>query len=635
MATAEIRDEPNLYDRMIKAVEEKITEVEEEIKKLSLQIDASHDAAQENLLRVEKEQLREELYQLREEKIKLIEQETKRMEKESKLTEKETKLLEKENLLLKSHLKGQALDTGPFQTGETGPSLTILTYDKYIGTCASGFVASCLIVPGNCAFNGMCAESFNTPDIVKVAINQVVTIDIQKEAETVIRAGFLFTINPIKVHETGVHGEKRTVTGTAGVALKQFFEDRTEHLSSHFTMELSSMNADIGPASDGSKPDLVCAVTTGHYRQVGLLVCELKDTAFCPLEMLGQAFVSAANLVITQIQIGLLPSEVAIPLILSTGNMMQFAWATTLDPLFPVLNVTSRMFDISVADDIREASRALAKAKMFCREQAVILRQRRVRDDPLPMAPVVPSLNSDLYHLKGVRRIFNRYDDDDCIGDVGLAYLWNVFEALKDIEEAVKPLGYATTMKDRTPEKCLIFPKLGASFRMGVPEDERQFKEYITALSNVVKRQHQKLVVHVDLYPSNILWDLFSDSIRIRIVDWDAATFIGDAFTTKVRNVFVSEGKRYYYWKDSHYAEPQCDAWFVFILSHLNEAERQGMQGDANKVNKAYQSAVERQSKGAGGREALVQQYENWFMGWDSGGEAASEKLNLGAEIAI
>ena len=102
--------------------------------------------------------------------------------------------------------------------------------------------------------------------------------------------------------------------------------------------------------------------------------------------------------------------------------------ATTLDPLIPVLNVTSRVLDIIFP----------SRAKNFCRVQA----QRLLRDNKL--------------------------------------------------------------------------------------------KEYIDALTAVVKCQHHTRVVHVDLYPSNILWDYFGESIRIRIVDWDAATFM--------RDVFVLEG---------------------------------------------------------------------------------------------
>jgi hypothetical protein len=47
---------------------------------------------------------------------------------------------------------------------------------------------------------------------------------------------------------------------------------------------------------------------------------------------------------------------------------MQFAWATTLNQLFPVLHVTSSVLDVSFPPNQCKASQALARAKMFCRE---------------------------------------------------------------------------------------------------------------------------------------------------------------------------------------------------------------------------------------------------------------------------
>ena len=323
---------------------------------------------------------------------------------------------------------------------------------------------------------------------------------------------------------------------------------------------------------------------------------------------------------LSTLQFGLKPTQAAVPLLLSTGNLLQFAWATTLDPLFPLLNVTSRVFDISFLSDLLEASKALARAKMFCRELAGHVKQC---GEPDESSSLVPSLNKDLYHIKDKSRIFNRYDDGDSIGDDGLAYLWQIFEAPKDVEEAVKPFGYAKTLKGQQSAECLIFSKLDATFRMGVPQDKILFDGYLIALSNVVKRQHRARVVHVDLYPSNILWKDVDDSLIIRIIDWDAATFIGDAFTAKIGNVFLSEEKKNYYWKPSLCAEPKCDAWFVYILSRLNEQERMQMQSNDNVVNRAYQSAVERLLKDAGSREALHDEFEIWYVNWDSGAAPA------------
>ena len=170
---------------------------------LVAQIGTTHDSEEKKLL------LKREIL-LREEKIRLI--------------ERGNRLIERESARLKSRPQQQAGGTGPSQFG---PSRPIVTYDAYIGTCASGFVASGLKVPVNCAVNGMCMESFNVPAIVKEAINHDVPTNTLTDAESAIRAGFLFTMYPVNVHERGVPGEKRTVTGTAGVALKQFCEDKS------------------------------------------------------------------------------------------------------------------------------------------------------------------------------------------------------------------------------------------------------------------------------------------------------------------------------------------------------------------------------------------------------------------------
>ena len=93
-------------------------------------------------------------------------------------------------------------------------------YDQYTDAGASGFVASTSQVPENCAFNGICMKSFNLPCIVTEAIKRDIPKMTLNDAETAIRAGFLFTINPVKVSESG---PGRTVFCTAGVALKQRF----------------------------------------------------------------------------------------------------------------------------------------------------------------------------------------------------------------------------------------------------------------------------------------------------------------------------------------------------------------------------------------------------------------------------
>ena len=99
----------------------------------------------------------------------------------------------------------------------------------------------------------------------------------------------------------------------------------------------------------------------------------------------------------------------------------------------------------------------------------------------------------------------------------------------------MKPLGYAMFERSGQNIRHLIFPRLAESFRMGVPAEAEAFNKYTTAVSKAIKILHQSRVVHVDLYPCNILWDRdVSGRIIVRIVDWDAATFIDEIFTSKM-----------------------------------------------------------------------------------------------------
>ena len=586
-----------------------ITKIEADICGVDAELSECQVETEKENFRVEKTQLRDEKKQLRDEKKLLRGGKNQLLEEKQQLQGRKIHLLQALNRV--------ALTPS---TTEWGATQLILTFDKYRGSGASGFTASESSVPVNCAFNGTFLVSFNLPSIVRTAIGIQVSEDILNDAVSAVEAGRLFTIFPVKVGETG---SGRTVAETAGLALKEFFADKSNQISALPQTMLSTINAGIGPASAISRPDLLC-VHSEECSSTGLLVGELKDTVCGPLEMLGQAFVSAVNLLMRQRQIGLDAKEVAVPLILSTGNLMQFAWATTLDPFFPILTVTSRVLDLSDPLQLREASEALARTKMFCREQATRLKKCQTRDFQM-----VPALNMDMYHLKSKEQIFNRYEGKD-ISDTGLAYLWRIFEALKDVEEVVKPLGYAISEKDKKNAEFLIFPKLDGSFKMGVPTDAEEFNEYMTAVSHAIKRLHRNHVVHVDLYPSNILWYRQDGKIIIRIVDWDSATFIGDAFTPKMSKVFVSEDEKFYYWMQSGHAEPKCDAWFVFTLSNLSEEEQKAMHGDVSTVNLTYRGAVDRQLQSYGGRVSLNAQFETWFSSWNEANNVDSMETESG-----
>ena len=396
----------------IKSQIEEILRLEAKISALEEQEAKYQDADEKRYLRDKEKQLRDEENKLR--------------DKENKIRDKEKQLRDEKNLFLKRKLQDSVANETMTAAGSTPPDPddreSILKFGKYSGKSASTFTASNSAVPANCAFNGIFQVSFNLPSIVRTAMEVNVKQGIWNDAEAAIQAGRLFTIFPVKVNKAGSHGPQvvgRTVSKISCVSLKDFFEDRANGLYGLIACALVTIGADIGPASELSCPDLLCVHSaSGQTNQAGLLVGEFNDTAYCPLEILGQAFVSAANLMMRQRSLGLQPTEVAVPIILSTGNLMQFAWATTLDPFFPVLSVTSRVLDISDHSDLGEASKALARTKLFCREQANRLDTCQAQEEFQRVA----ALNKGMYFLKSSQQIFSRYEEQ-VIGDACLAYL--------------------------------------------------------------------------------------------------------------------------------------------------------------------------------------------------------------------
>ena len=131
---------------------------------------------------------------------------------------------------------------------------------------------------------------------------------------------------------------------------------------------------------------------------------------------------------------------------------------------------------------------------------------------------------------------------------------------------------------------------------MGVPSDITLYQNYLLNLRKAIRKVHQFGVIHVDLYPSNILWCFRDNQMVIHIIDWDAATLQGDSFTETMRLRLANNENSAYYWKSQGEAESKCDYWFLFILSNLTDEERESMNGDEPSfVNIVFKSSVQRQ----------------------------------------
>jgi len=452
---------------------------------------------------------------------------------------------------------------------------------------ASGFSAGGNNEIVNAGVNGIFPTN-HCPKIVQVAIQVSVSDDALSYASSVISNGLLFNMSCVKVAETSKNYE-RSVDGKLSSLFSQFFKTDSTSETQTSKFKLKIVNASFGLASAESMPDFL-HITLKGSNIFGLCVFEFKDTAYAPLEQMGQAFVAGCNLIFSHLALGLKSDECAIPLVLTNGNLYQFAWVTVLEPSFPVLHVTTGVLDASVHETRQQIAYQLVRVKMFCSGVA-----RKIDGSSVFHVLTKIQLNLDRFHLKLFKNTFLRWSEKP---QESLSYLWSIYERLVDVEEAVLPHAFANIKLEGTKKCNIIFPRLGPDFAMGVPSDELLYTLFLAKLEASIKKVNDKGIIHVDLYPSNILWRSFGDDIIIRIVDWDAATLNDDAFTSDMQVRLANDINSQYYWKSNGLAEPKCDYWFLFILTNLSVQERIAMNGNTPaEVNQVYKKSVTRQSQ--------------------------------------
>lgn len=452
----------------------------------------------------------------------------------------------------------------------------------------------------------------------KTNANDLATNDLVEDEKLtlsleIVKSGLFFSIFCDKVAETAKANE-RSVDETLSTLFSRYFKTDSTSETQATKFSMKDLNADFGLASSNSKPDFVHTTTLENGLRVALAVMEFKDTGHAPLEQMGQAFSIGCNVICSHVWLGLKWSKCAIPLVLTTGNLYQFAWVTLLKPLFPVLHVTSGVLDASIPYARKQIAENLLRVKEYCsRVEKDLKLIGRCHFTPVTQLDQTDLyLNVAKYHHKLFKDTFLRWNDKP---EESLGYIWQIYEQLADVDEAVLPLCFANLKRFENPtvEKTIIFPKLEPEFKMGVPSNKDLFALYLVKLKEAIKKIHAKGVIHIDLYPSNILWRVHEgteDKIVIRIVDWDAATFTNDSFTDRMKMRLKDKNNSAYYWKSNGTAEARCDYWFLFVVSNLTDEERAEMNGSQATVNEVYRNSVTRQRHDD---KLLDDSFQEWY----------------------
>jgi hypothetical protein len=425
------------------------------------------------------------------------------------------------------------------------------------------------------------------------------------------------SILPHKIHETNLRNAfELSVESIAGDSLEAYFRFHPHHLGLCYKrqMQIFELIPVVGVATEKSSSDGI-VYSSFDGVNIGHGINELKDTPFSPLEQHGQIYAIATSLCLGQLKHGLEYDQCCVAFCATNGQLFQFGFVTLLHPSFPIIHITSRIIDICDSHGLQEAANHLYRMRKFCRAQHMKLSDCTART----ICDVKMLLNRKMYYRKPVSSIFPR-----CGSRLkSMLQLYKIFQRLHDnaIECCVLPLAIMSGELEQIAylsNDILIFPMLPEDFIMGVPGSAEDFGKYLKALKASYETLHNAGVVHLDGYPSNILWaKKADDTIVIRFVDLDVASIRDEHFDSGIKNRFLSTeftGSFFYWGGDPNIARVEHDAWFVYIYSRMTEEEMResyaaGKGRNADAVVSSYWKVIVRLRK----YPDFTEGFKKWF----------------------
>ena len=398
---------------------------------------------------------------------------------------------------------------------------------------------------------------------------------IDRELEKLIMDSFTM----LETHETSTKGYARR--GVQEDHLDELCRRLTKNLwkttTTNKTPTLKSMECPHGVATESSQPDGFIMRRLGKKLFLGG-VLEAKGTSHSLKQALRQAYAASTNVALAHRAKGISSKSVAVPVVVTNGHCMQFGVTRVLEPSLPYFTNVSKVLDLSNGSDRREAAFLLALVDYVCDKVAL-------EPDPSHVfRGEIRWLSKNQYHLKKLPDLFRVLPTLDA----SLAHMMKLMGTLLNHEKArqfvVAPLTVltpATCIGDKDGEKeivesgALVFNNLAfIGYRIGFPKDQSKAKAFVVAIEEACKSIHDAGVVHMDLYPSNIMWkevenlntDDETGTIVVKIIDWDAAHAKGERLTEAARAAMDGKTQRHLPGINMEKALPEWDRSLISVM---------------------------------------------------------------------
>ena len=332
--------------------------------------------------------------------------------------------------------------------------------------------------------------------------------------------------------------------------------------------------------------------------------------------------------------LGIPVDEIVVPVVLYTSVCVQFGAVFVLEPSFPVFTLVSCVFDLSRKEQALDAARHVIKIRHHCIETGLtvekefkkIMKHSDYKEPPKDfLSSMTIALSKKRYFLKAVRQ--SQTDSPpkgfELVGqgqnsESGAYHMIRVYgqldEALATSERSSVCFPICFREKGGSEPLSLVFEDLkwdnleGGPYRVGLPPDGSLWAAWLKSVQDAIDGIHKAGVVHVDLYPSNIMWrrkgNGGSEVIEVKLIDFDVAHLNSERqWKVGVHQILssIAEERRDLGWSMFETVDVRWDLQYVEVLRclipQLNDEGYEGIRdgltsGDVGKINDAFREAV-------------------------------------------
>ena len=301
---------------------------------------------------------------------------------------------------------------------------------------------------------------------------------------------------------------------------------------------------------------------------------ELKKLIFALVDALPQVLVGSFSAAIHLHRAGgLAIKDCVVPFLVGNGQCEQHGVAYLLDGGFPCALLTTGVLDLYTSHGQVAATRARFAMREIAEFTVNVLTRCAISARPGAAVPVGDAfLHIAAYHIKKPLHF---------VGNNVAHSVWHQLRVFARLQEMnFVHTAYPVAVLQKCPsgnewknEFAMVFQRL-VGYRTGRP-DRTQFAAFTIALINVVRKLHRAGVVHIDLFPNNVMWKFEpTGDCHVMLVDFDASLFIGDRVPLHARAVVERNGHMHSYdarlFDAGACALEVFDWWHVAVLSEYS-----------------------------------------------------------------